>query len=273
MPDDPRDRAVGRILAGLIVGLPVVVGMIVLAYRRIGGAALSRPEKSLVVPWGPFQAIAAVLLQIGLSNVVGGMILGSGGKQATLRETLLAHSVASAGALAVVLAVIRARAVDLGLSFRRLPRDILRGAAGAALAIPVVFGVQYYAAKVWTPERHPADLAVKADASALTPLVVALGAVVVAPIVEEVVCRGILLGWLRKATPSPSWVSDLRANAVVSFLFAGLHLAQWPAPIPLFVLSMGLGELYRRSGGVVAPIVMHSLFNSVSTAALLLSRA
>ena len=66
---------------------------------------------------------------------------------------------------------------------------------------------------------------------------------------------------------------DWTANVAASLLFAGLHYAQWPAPVPLFVLSLALGEVYRRTGSLVAPIALHAAFNSLSTVALLVVSA
>ncbi len=68
----------------------------------------------------------------------------------------------------------------------------------------------------------------------------------------------------------PSWENRSRtlANVVTSLIFASLHLAQWPAPIPLFVLSMGLGVLIQRTGSLWPSIVLHATFNALSTAAL-----
>ena len=66
---------------------------------------------------------------------------------------------------------------------------------------------------------------------------------------------------------------DARASRLApsgpAALFAGVHYGQWPAPIPLFVLAVGLGLLYRRTGGIVAPIAMHATFNGLSTAAMI----
>ncbi len=52
---------------------------------------------------------------------------------------------------------------------------------------------------------------------------------------------------------------------ITSVVFAGVHFAQWPAPLPLLLLAIGLGILYRRSGGLVAPAAMHATFNGIST--------
>jgi membrane protease YdiL (CAAX protease family) len=60
-------------------------------------------------------------------------------------------------------------------------------------------------------------------------------------------------------------------NAITSALFAALHTTQWPAPIPLFLLSMGLGLLYQRTGSLIGPITLHALFNGLSTTVLFLA--
>ena len=66
------------------------------------------------------------------------------------------------------------------------------------------------------------------------------------------------------------WVMVL-ANVAASALFAGLHFAQWPAPLPLFVLAMGMGYLYQRTGSLLAPIALHAVFNGLSTTLMFLS--
>jgi membrane protease YdiL (CAAX protease family) len=57
-----------------------------------------------------------------------------------------------------------------------------------------------------------------------------------------------------------------------SLLFACIHSSVWPTPVPLFVLSLGLGILAYRSGSLVGPIVLHGLFNGVSCVQLLLGK-
>lgn len=47
-------------------------------------------------------------------------------------------------------------------------------------------------------------------------------------------------------------------------LFAVVHSSVWPTPIPLFVLGLGLGWLAVRTRSILAPTVVHALFNLVS---------
>ena len=47
-------------------------------------------------------------------------------------------------------------------------------------------------------------------------------------------------------------------------LFAVVHSQVWPTPIPLFVLGLGLGWLAVRTRGILAPTIVHGLFNLVS---------
>lgn len=63
---------------------------------------------------------------------------------------------------------------------------------------------------------------------------------------------------------------DVRAIWASSALFAAMHAHVWPSPIPLMVLAMGLGYLYLRTRSLVGPIVVHGMFNAVSSVYLIL---
>lgn len=59
-----------------------------------------------------------------------------------------------------------------------------------------------------------------------------------------------------------------RPILVSSFCFALAHWNHGPDPIPLFVLAMGLGYLYQRTGRLAPCIVLHLLLNLCSLGAL-----
>ncbi|WP_406700440.1 CPBP family intramembrane glutamic endopeptidase [Singulisphaera sp. Ch08] len=52
---------------------------------------------------------------------------------------------------------------------------------------------------------------------------------------------------------------------LTSILFALVHFPQWPAPLAIFFLSLGLGYVFERSGSLIAAMVMHALFNGLGT--------
>jgi membrane protease YdiL (CAAX protease family) len=55
-----------------------------------------------------------------------------------------------------------------------------------------------------------------------------------------------------------------------SVLFAMVHSGVWPSPIALLLLALGLGWLKERTGSLVGPIIVHSLFNAVNCGVILL---
>jgi uncharacterized protein len=110
-----------------------------------------------------------------------------------------------------------------------------------------------------------ADLLVTSDSSVVVVLTVIL-AVVVAPVFEEFFFRGFAYPALKQR-----W-GTWKALAIVSLVFA---LAHWHVPSlgPLFALAIGLGLAYELTGSLLAPIIMHALFNVTNIAMLLYVRA
>ncbi len=84
-------------------------------------------------------------------------------------------------------------------------------------------------------------------------------AVVLAPVSEELLFRGIVLPALGRI-----WGMGA-AIALSSALFALIHLHA-PSLVPLFVLSIGLSLAYVYSKSLLVPISMHMVFNAVSLA-------
>jgi len=88
-------------------------------------------------------------------------------------------------------------------------------------------------------------------------------AIIVAPVFEEVVFRGVLLPvMVRRAGFWPGIM-------LVSIIFGGMHL-HLPSFLPLFLLSVMFSLAYARTQSLLVPISMHALFNGVTVALLLL---
>lgn len=171
----------------------------------------------------------------------------------------------------------------LGLSARRWAEQIQAGVVAALIATPAVYFVQFMAVHVFSPESHPVEKMMKDHFSPSTAILAFISAVMLAPIAEETLFRGVLQGWLWRVFRNPfKPIDELATNdlnevcppAVVltSALFAALHIAQWPAPIPLFFFAMIVGLVYQRTGSLLTAITMHAVFNGFSTLMMLVQQ-
>lgn len=289
----------------LLFGTAVWVMILLTAYlwfktlgRLLNREPILPPGPPRVVPWGGGSVLAVVVLYfvVNLSAVLAYGMATRGRGTFSPRVQLVLVTLINSAMLLVVPLLLRllsgARASDFGIGSDPVGLAVRRGIAGCLLLAPIVYVFFAVVAKVWKPQTHPLEAMLRADPSGRIALLAFLAGVLATPAAEELLFRGVLQGWLvrsqalavRKPPPwslpidplsatlipaAPS--SDLSAampNLVTSFLFAALHASQWPAPIPLFVLSLGLGYLYERTGGVIAPFVMHASFNGLSTAML-----
>jgi membrane protease YdiL (CAAX protease family) len=92
----------------------------------------------------------------------------------------------------------------------------------------------------------------------------AFGAVVLAPIAEELLFRGFLYRYfLNKMTM-------LQAAVLSSVLFAAIHM-HIASFLPLFCLGFLFAHAYQATGNIVAPIFFHGLFNATTISLMLLT--
>ena len=92
-----------------------------------------------------------------------------------------------------------------------------------------------------------------------------VSAVMVAPVVEEIIFRAFLQTTLRQSgLVRGRWA----AIGLASVLFTAIHFGadSWHALPGLFVLSLGLGYVYERSGSVWPSIALHASFNALNVA-------
>lgn len=134
---------------------------------------------------------------------------------------------------------------------------IFWGVGGYLVALPLVIVVSLINQQLWQGQggSNPIlPLALEGrDSVAL--LIFFLTACAAAPIFEEVIFRGFLLPSLTRYLPV--WGSIVAS----SLLFAIAHLSLSEV-LPLATLGIVLGIVYTRSRNLLAPMLLHSLWNS-----------
>ncbi|MBT6450708.1 MAG: CPBP family intramembrane metalloprotease, partial [Verrucomicrobiales bacterium] len=88
--------------------------------------------------------------------------------------------------------------------------------------------------------------------------------VIMAPIAEELLFRGILYNTI-KHTGYP-----LAGMIISAALFALVH-GSLALTLPLFVMGFALAWVYEKSGSIIAPMVMHATFNAINFSLLKLA--
>ncbi len=96
----------------------------------------------------------------------------------------------------------------------------------------------------------------------VTKILMIVAAVVVAPLVEEVMFRGFLYGVVKRFT-------DGYFAALVSALCFALVHCHVPSFLPLALLALSFCLAYEMTGSLLVPITMHALFNGTSVFFLL----
>ena len=176
----------------------------------------------------------------------------------------LAQSPVWAGQLATVATAVWARGRswrrDLGLEIRLvdLPVGLVCG-----LGAQVGIGVLYRLAEPWFDldvERSAEQLIAKGQGAAALVVMLLLWAVT-APLVEELLFRGLLQGGLARRLPGPA------AVAITALIFAAVHF-QLPQLPGLFLAGMVFGGLAQYFGRLGPAIVAHACFNTTTVVAL-----
>jgi membrane protease YdiL (CAAX protease family) len=154
-----------------------------------------------------------------------------------------------------------------GFNGPRLKHALLTAFGFIVVVLPVVLLLQYTSINALEKFGFPSDdqAAVKllTDAKSVwTTIYLGVFAVVLAPVAEEFIFRGMLFPFVKQlGFPKLAWFG-------VSFLFALIHLNA-PTFLPLFVFALALTWLYDRTDNLLAPITAHALFNATNLAMLL----
>jgi len=147
---------------------------------------------------------------------------------------------------------------------------VLLGVLGAVLFVPVGWGLQQASALVMThlphlqmePQEQLPIQALRISVSWGGRAALGAAAILLAPVAEEMLFRGILYLAIKQA--------GFPRLAVwgTSLLFAAIHL-NLVTFVPLTVLALVLTALYERADNLLAPIAAHVVFNALNFGLLL----
>jgi membrane protease YdiL (CAAX protease family) len=199
--------------------------------------------------------------------------------------------------MAVIIFLVRAgfsrKLKGFGLNVRSIHKDFFAAFANLLTIWPLMMAAMivtlFFAKLIYGPEyqipRHE-QLKVLTDYPQLQLRILTfVVAAVVAPVLEEMMFRGLLQTVIRSyletrnvippqnglespcltAGGNRAWIAVL----ISSFLFSIVHgnIPHWPA---LFVLGVCLGYAYEKSGSLFRPIFIHAFFNATSVILVLL---
>jgi len=235
----------------------------------------SLPRRNNMPPYAPFIALFLSFAPPTIVKSVATRLLGDlPGWRSDFLDNII-QCICAAFAIAIIILLARVTFVRRLKGFGLDPRTIHRDFAAALMNLlatwPLVLAMIIFTAAFGKLVRGPnfeiqqheeLKLIIESSQLSLRILIVLL-AVLVVPLLEELLFRGLFQTVIRSYLVKP-WL----AIAVSSLLFVSVHqnIEHWPA---LFVLAMCLGYAYEKSGSLFRPIFIHAFFNGVTIAAAL----
>jgi len=168
----------------------------------------------------------------------------------------------------------RRRAINLpaSLGLTALPQtSALRwGLVFGLASIPPVAAIQFAIEQICNRlgiEIHEQDITNIFTHTGSTPLVIMLAvfAVIVAPVFEELLFRGFAYPILKRRC------GKIPALLIVGVVFALIHW-HWPSFLALTLLGIGFGIAYEMTGSLLVPITMHATFNAIMVGKIFFDR-
>ncbi len=222
----PTPEATGLIILIFTVLVGSIIGAWVGVIIRL---ALKQPvlprAEPVIVPWGGKSVLVVLVAWFAIMLSVPTVYrITQGNPEAAMKpkserpafspgELMSLSALQNAATIVLVPLILAgisgARPRDFGLKLAGLGKQALRGLVAYPLIAPLVFSVMGICILIFRRDAHPLETAIQLDRSGKMAAILILAGVVLAPIAEELIFRGILLGWLTKRAlgypgPKPS---------------------------------------------------------------------
>lgn len=255
------------------VGLLIFFGVQWFTHRE--ESLLGAPVSPWEVPWDGeiiwqvlivgFFFVGQLLIPLILS--LSGLSFASTTSRGRALYSMIFYLLMSASGIAVLVGSI--------WTYRPLPKDWFQlrlfdrwplwGIGGYLVALPLMIAISALNQQIWHGQggNNPLLQTVLQESDGIALLLFFVTAAVAAPLFEEILFRGFLLPSLTRYMPV--W----GAIVLSSFIFASAHLSLSEV-IPLTLLGAVLAWVYTRSRNLLAPMLIHSLWNSATLVGLFL---
>jgi len=261
---------------GLLIAAPLIVLILFMtdtirpgSFQR-GGQRGVQPHPAYVWLFGGLIVYMSAAFGASLAAsapwLTGGSTVGSVRYSAVVA---LGHFGAGAIAGWIMCRLLNAGAGASGLKWQW--RDVLVGLGAFVLIYPIVYAAQVGA--VWSYQylngsapdaiAHTTLKQITSNSGDPWTWLVTFGAILGAPIVEEILYRGLLQSAVLRLTGG-AWSAIL----ITSIVFTAVHYTVVPPHVlpVLFVLSLGLGVVLERTKRLGACIVVHAAYNTLNVA-------
>ncbi|MEP0891146.1 MULTISPECIES: type II CAAX endopeptidase family protein [unclassified Leptolyngbya] len=264
--------AVIGVLPGIaaVTGIGLFIFLVIQRITRGKEAILSFQATPWETPW-TWETVWQVLI-VGfffMGQIVVPLLLsllhltftGVGSSRVRAVYTLVYYLTMASSALLVLFFSIRSHRPlpDAWFRYRFQSNWPLWGVGGYLVALPLMLGVSLVNQQFWQGQggSNPLLQIVLEENDPLALGLFLFTAAIAAPIFEETLFRGFLLPSLTRYLPASG------AIALSSLIFAIAHLSLSEV-LPLTALGAILGFVYVRSRNLLAPILLHCLWNSIT---------
>lgn len=253
----------------LVLGpVALIVGGLAAAFPGLRARLLPLPRQR-PGQWGGGEVFLVFVALILSPGVVLTVLIRSGALERFLpadapadRQMLWATPAAvllfAATTMSVLWILSRTRPRQYGLTWSRWRHNLVLAGIGFAVLTPAALGLHYLALQFVEPVDHFMEKLARSQPSPVDWAFMLFMAAVAAPVMEEILFRGVLLGWLRRASPAGHLIVAASALAFGADPFltaaAGAEGAR-PLTDPVVWGPLAFGTVLAAAYGTTAMLV------------------